>query len=345
MRHEQKAEEFVNRGRIVKRVPVKGAEQEWPQNTVRYCSRRWTGPVHMITQGIDLNIRYIGLHEHVGCGIYPLHYHPHSELVITISGRGSFCFPGSNSIESCDPGHLVVLPPTRIHQSRWSCESSEPWRVFVVNYDLVIELGKIFEESGESVDLAFAPFYEWFYILEKSGLMLVDKDRDVVIGFLDEIIQALLERKYGICSEIVAGLIKTIAVFSRYLKRMGLADGSNIAQPYVSKDAALLRARSMLDRGGSGDAGCVTRIANAINMSESHFIREFKRVFGVTPKQFSIDSCMRRAAALLDHTDVTVKEAANQLGYDDPTSFSRAFLKYHGVSPRDHQRQGRNRKG
>ena len=68
-------------------------------------------------------------------------------------------------------------------------------------------------------------------------------------------------------------------------------------------------------------------------MSKSHFIREFKRAFGTTPKQYSLDVLMRRAAALIGRTDVIVKEAAFQLGYEDPSSFSRAFHAYFGVTP------------
>lgn len=324
-------------GRFVDRVSVGGGEQPWTTRKVRYVSRRWLGPVRISAQGVVFNIRYVGIHEHIGSGSYPLHTHPHSEFLFTLSGQGSIRVPERKTVETCEPGHLVAMPPACMHQSHWSVRGGEPWRVIVVDFDIAIDLGQILVESGETVDLAFSPFYEHFFILGQSGFRLRKEERGPAMDILNEIARSLAERQYGICSDIVAGLLRAISLFSRSLRQAGLATGRQLTASMLGKDAILLKALSLMEQGEMLDPGCVTRIARTVGMSSSHFIREFKRTYGTTPKQYSQDVIMRRAAALMSRTDGSAKEAAFLLGYDDPSSFSRAFMKYHGVSPADYR--------
>ena len=159
---------------------------------------------------------------------------------------------------------------------------------------------------------------------------------------LSEITRSLSKRQYGICSDIVAGLLQAISLFSRSLRKAGLADGRHLTSPLLCTEATLLKARALMEQGEMLDAGCVDRIARTIGMSSAHFIREFCRLFGTTPKQYSLDVIMHRAATLMSHTDVIIKEAAFHLGYEDPSSFSRAFQQYHGMSPADYRRRHRS---
>ncbi len=326
-------------GRFVDRVAVDGAEQPWSPRSVRHVSRRWLGPVQISAQGVVFNIRYVGIHEHVGRGTYPLHTHPHSEFLFTLSGHGDIHFPERNTVVACGPGHLVALPPATRHGSRWTAKPGDAWRMIVVDFDIAIDMGQVLVDSGETVDLAFAPFYEYFFIRGLCGFQLLEEELRPALEILDDIARALADRQYGVCADIVAGLLRAISLFSRSLRRAGQSDGRHLAPPMLSKEATLLKARALMEQGEMLDAGCVARIARTIGMSAPHFIREFKRTYGITPKQYSLEVLMRRAAALMGRSDVTVKEAAFHLGYEDPSSFSRAFLKFHGSSPADYRRR------
>ena len=98
-------------GRFVDRVAVDGAVQPWADRTLRHVSRRWLGPVHLQSQGVEFHVRYVGLHEHLGRGAYPLHTHPHAEFLFTLAGRGAIHVPGRRAPERCEPGHLAAFPP------------------------------------------------------------------------------------------------------------------------------------------------------------------------------------------------------------------------------------------
>jgi AraC family transcriptional regulator len=190
--------------------------------------------------------------------------------------------------------------------------------------------------SKDVNDMAFTPFYEWFFIKQGGSIQIGEPELPAVNSSLREVAETISNRQYGVCTDVVTGLMKSISLISRHIRRMGLADGTNIASPVISKMSALQKAKSLMEHGFQ-DAGCVVDVARSVGMSESHFIRAFKHAFGATPKKFSLDVQMRRAAALLVETDIKVKNASDFLGYTDPSSFSRAFTRFHGISPTEFQ--------
>lgn len=68
-------------------------------------------------------------------------------------------------------------------------------------------------------------------------------------------------------------------------------------------------------------------------LSVDHFIRGFRRRFGLTPKAFQKQARLAEAARLLRSADEPVKAIAFQVGFADPKSFTRAFHAHFGVAP------------
>ncbi|HMP90397.1 MAG TPA: AraC family transcriptional regulator [Kiritimatiellia bacterium] len=321
-------------GRVVDRVRINGEVEPWPTNNVRYVSRRWLGPVSICTQGIELPVGYLGTHEHIGRGRYPMHTHPHAEIIYTLNGKGSINFPERNLIELCEPGHVIAIPPACAHQTNWNIEhEDEHWFAMVINFDISIDAAQMLVEVNDAADMAFTPFYEWFFMYEGSGFNVLGADREEIDAIMDQISKSLTNPRYGVCPEIIAGLLKVISIFSRHIRQEGLASGANMLSPCMSKSGAILKARSMMNGIGFLDAGCVARVAKEVGISESYFIREFKRKFGITPKQYAVGVLMKRAAALMGRTDISVKDACYQLGFTDPSTFTKAFTRFHGMTP------------
>jgi len=76
-----------------------------------------------------------------------------------------------------------------------------------------------------------------------------------------------------------------------------------------------------------------------IGVSPSHFFTLFKRTTGHTPIDFFIHLRMRRACELLQRTNLSVKEVAASLGYDDQFYFSRVFKSVNRVAPTEYRVQ------
>ena len=81
----------------------------------------------------------------------------------------------------------------------------------------------------------------------------------------------------------------------------------------------------------------VAMLAQAANVSPSHFFVLFKRSTGFSPIDYFIRLRMQEACRLLASTAASVKEVAADLGYEDPFYFSRLFKSVHGVAPTDYK--------
>ena len=77
----------------------------------------------------------------------------------------------------------------------------------------------------------------------------------------------------------------------------------------------------------------LTELAKCACLHPTYFNQVFKRVVGMPPMKFLEQQRLRRAQELLAQSALTVAEIAEQVGYQDPYYFSRAFSKRTGQAP------------
>jgi len=77
----------------------------------------------------------------------------------------------------------------------------------------------------------------------------------------------------------------------------------------------------------------VGSLADRAGMSRASFADHFARSMGSGPMEFVQAVRLRAAARLLETTDLPLKVIAAAVGYQDPSSFSRAFRSVHGLDP------------
>ena len=77
----------------------------------------------------------------------------------------------------------------------------------------------------------------------------------------------------------------------------------------------------------------LTDIARKSHLNPAYLCRIFRRFAGTTPYKHLMRQKMNQAADRLQHSDMLVKEVANELGFSDPFHFSRGFKAVHGISP------------
>ncbi|MDQ0900693.1 MULTISPECIES: AraC family transcriptional regulator [unclassified Paenibacillus] len=74
--------------------------------------------------------------------------------------------------------------------------------------------------------------------------------------------------------------------------------------------------------------------AKYAGVHRSHLYASFMEAYGCSPMQYLQQLRMERGAQLLKESRLAVTEIALSLGYPDLYSFSRAFTKYYGLSPK-----------
>lgn len=85
------------------------------------------------------------------------------------------------------------------------------------------------------------------------------------------------------------------------------------------------------------------QLADAAQQSSRYqFIRQYKQRTGQTPMQAFLQMKVSRACYLLEISDDSVAEIAQQFGFEDPYYFSRLFKKIVGVAPSKYRSQGQS---
>jgi len=82
----------------------------------------------------------------------------------------------------------------------------------------------------------------------------------------------------------------------------------------------------------------VSMLAGRANMSERTFQRRFKEATGDTPVSFLQKVRIEAARDLLETGNRSFEEITCMVGYEDPASFRKIFLRQTGLLPRDYQR-------
>lgn len=82
----------------------------------------------------------------------------------------------------------------------------------------------------------------------------------------------------------------------------------------------------------------VKRVADAVNLSPSHFSRLFRSTTGFSPHEYIMLHRIDEAKALLQSTNLSVKEIAFRVGYRSEVNFITAFTDKTGSSPTQFRR-------
>jgi len=82
----------------------------------------------------------------------------------------------------------------------------------------------------------------------------------------------------------------------------------------------------------------VESLAGMMNLQSSAFSRKFTRDIGISPKDFLLNTLIRKASEMLLVPGATVKETAGQLQFSSEYYFSGFFKRQTGISPTEFQR-------
>lgn len=69
-------------------------------------------------------------------------------------------------------------------------------------------------------------------------------------------------------------------------------------------------------------------------INRTTLVYSFKEMFGCTPHEYCRDVRMKTAFEMLKARKDTIREIAFEVGYEEQSSFTRAFTRHFGITPR-----------
>ena len=86
----------------------------------------------------------------------------------------------------------------------------------------------------------------------------------------------------------------------------------------------------------------ISDIAKKFGYAEDYIIKIFKETYGMTPHKYLSNIRLEHARWLLENTDKTIDEISTSVGYNDFSTFFRAFKNVYRISPSEIRTKNKN---
>ena len=103
----------------------------------------------------------------------------------------------------------------------------------------------------------------------------------------------------------------------------------------------LSRLREKIEENMSNPSFSVEDLGDSVGLSRAQLYRKTKSLTSYSPNELLRITRLKKAAAMLSSSDLTVAEIAYKSGFNSPAYFARCYREYFGISPADSQKQAR----
>jgi AraC-like DNA-binding protein len=216
---------------------------------------------------------------------------------------------------------LFFILPGQVHRYRYSSKDIAGWF-------LAMDAGLIPDEFRAVLDdplLAVRPIVPGTPCMEQMGRCLAlayDINEQPATSYSKRAVYSLLTTFVAMVTNI-------------YAQQRDMPVGKRSRSQVITRDFRALLAREYKQLKSPGD------YAAALHLSLSYLNEAVKEATGFTVTYWIQQEIVLEAKRLLYHSSCSVKEIAYELGYEDPTYFSRLFKKTVGKTPGDFREQYR----
>ncbi|MEO8761704.1 MAG: helix-turn-helix domain-containing protein [Bacteroidia bacterium] len=229
--------------------------------------------------------------------------------------------------ENCQPVHYVDFQKIKI----------QPYSLLFIDKDRVHQFDQLLNYEGKVLiftdeffpDTKFLRSSILFNNLsEKPSLKLSDKDFDKFIAICDSISEELTlpfdNKKHFLLKN---HLHNFLLVAEREKQKQDLVE----SKKGVDMDYTLLF-RDLLEINFI-KLKAVSDYAKQMFISEKRLGQATAKIIGKTPKEIITERIILEAKRLLVHSNLSIKQIGQELGFDDPTYFVRYFKKHTVTTP------------
>lgn len=295
-------------------APASDKQQNFPNNFGNFYLRENS----LFSEGMDINV-----YTHLPFVNDGFHTHDHFELNYIYRGNGDFCFENEHKILT--EGTLLIIAPDSPHNVR------------ALKNDFIISImvrkstfNNIFWSLLSKDTLLSAFFRNSLKQNNERNYLIFQTDNDVLLqGYLQELFVEL-EIKDTLFNNNMACILSLF--FSNILRKYSdsacfynvqdLSDGHcdfNLLSQYIRQNYNTVTLKD---------------VAEKFHYSESFFSKLIKKNFGTSFSVLIRELRLSHAQELLQHSNYTLREICDIVGYSSVSAFSRSYKEHYGTSPR-----------
>lgn len=246
-----------------------------------------------------------------------LHYHNKLEIGVCIDGIGLFY--GNNMAESVQKGDIIIFLPGCAHYSK--CINDMPCTCRFAYLDPEKLLFSLFHQNKHAAEMLSTAFcYDLPAVIRKGDFPEI---HTLLTILLRDLFSGDKQRDLLAALHLGEFLIKIPKFFKKSENSVALRQNTDDKIGLVEAFIATHYGESI-----TSDMLC-----NICFLSESQLRRRFKETYGTSPMQYLRNLRCNIAGRLLLHTDLSVADISEMVGYGDISSFYRHFVTVHGMSP------------
>ena len=259
----------------------------------------------------------------------PHHFHNFIEINIVEEGRG-YHFVNEEVIE-VQKGELFLLPMGVSHVFRPASSSSKD-KLIVCNiiFDIQI-LKQLINTAVSHGEIAFS---KWCSRLTDNGTVdyLHFRDSyDTCLSLFRSMFLEFQEKQSGY-SIILHAKLRELLIKLFRLEYRFIPNSSSKISSFAINEAISYMHQNL------HEPISLSHIANLMSLSESHFVRIFKKYTNQTFIEYLQNMRIEKSCHLLLHTDLSIKEISNLVGYTNVDYFRTLFGKKIGTSPKEYRK-------
>jgi len=275
--------------------------------------------------GSNLALLNIGYAVHRGDWNYKHVNSPFARIYLVKEGRAKLNLPMRT--QELAPGHLYIIPPFTLH----SYECDDYFSLYYIHiygnhffYQHILEdflfPTEIF--SSQLLDMLVEHLYHINPGRELSHYDPLEYDNQ------NTLIKTLSLHSHNRLSTIIETEGILMQLLSHFLKEA--SPKYNTEEDRVKK--VLRDIRMNIDQPIS-----VESLASSSSLSKDYFSRLFKQEMTITPYQYIYQKKIERAQLLLITTDLSIKDIAYSLAFNDVSYFSKLFKITTGHTPKEYR--------
>ncbi|MFC4096760.1 AraC family transcriptional regulator [Euzebyella saccharophila] len=255
------------------------------------------------------------------------------ELVWVRNGTGTQCI--NYNEQAYSKGDIFLHPPLKCH----SFTVEEPTTFVFLKFS-----DSFFKQVGGSSIDRNAWFDEASYILSNynqlpGSVIQSEIDRQHMERLIDIILQEARNQ-----TETINGLITSLMTGILELLMRNIKKTIYFESIKDQTDDRIVRMLQYLNEHiGEPDQLKVEILADLFSMSHTYVSEYFRKQVNMSLREYIIKAKLKLVEIRLLHSDKTLTEIADELGFTDVSHLSKTFKKYVGISIRDFKKEGEYR--